>query len=136
MQIRSDSMKERYDSASNCDRLEVGDPVWLHCPQRKKGLSPKLTRHWLGPYLVTKRLNDTVYRVQLKPQSKPKVVHRNRLWKYSGDDPPTWLAETAQKGSKGATVEVSTQHPDAQPEPLDTLRRGGRLRRQPDRFHY
>ena len=95
MQLRSDSMKERYDSASNCDRLEVGDPVWLHCPQRKKGLSPKLTRHWLGPYLVTKRLNDTVYRVQLKPQSKPKVVHRNRLWKYSGDNPPTWLAETA-----------------------------------------
>ena len=36
VQLRSDSMKERYDSASNCDRLEVGDPVWLHCPQRKK----------------------------------------------------------------------------------------------------
>ena len=61
MQLRSDSMKERYDSASNCDRLEVGDPVWLHCPQRKKGVSPKLTRQWQGPYLVTKRLNDTVY---------------------------------------------------------------------------
>ena len=85
VQLRSDLMKERYDSASNCDRLEVGDPVWLHCPQHKKGLSPKLTRHWLGPYLVTKCLNDTVCRVQLKPQSKPKVIHRNQLWKYSGD---------------------------------------------------
>ena len=57
MQLRSDSMKERYDSASNCDRLEVGDPVWLYCPQ----VSPKLTCQWQGPYLVTKCLNDTVY---------------------------------------------------------------------------
>ena len=38
MQLRSDSMKEHYDSTSNCDGLEEGDPVWLHCPQHKKGV--------------------------------------------------------------------------------------------------
>ena len=131
MQLRSDSMKERYDSSSNCDRLQEGDPVWLHCPQRKKGVSPKLARQWQGPYLVTKRLNDTVYRVQLKPQSKPKVVHRNRLWKYTGDEPPTWLSESPQKDAEEAIAD-DNQESDKQPE----LRRGGRLRRQPDRFHY
>ena len=73
MKFRSDSMKERYDSASNCEQLNIGDPVWLHCPQRKKGVSPKLTRQWQGPYLVTKRINDMVYRVQLRPQTKPKL---------------------------------------------------------------
>lgn len=127
-------MKERYDSASNCDRLEVGDPVWLHCPQRKKGVSPKLTRQWQGPYLVTKCLNDTVYRVQLKPQSKPKGVHRNRLWKYTGDSPPTWLLESTNRRDEGTTVTAveTIQDLNTQPE----LRRGGRLRCPPDRFHY
>ena len=72
-------MKERHDAASNCDQLNEGDPVWLHCPQREKGISPKLARQWQDPYLVTKRINDMVYRVQLKPLAKPKVVHRNRL---------------------------------------------------------
>ena len=131
MQLRSDFIKERYDSTSNCDRLEEGDPVWLHCPQRKKGVSPKLTRQWQGPYLVTKRLNDTVYRVQLKPQSKPKIVHRNLLWKYTGEKPLTWLSENAQKDAEEATVD-DNQELDKQPE----FRREGCLRRQPDRFHY
>ena len=94
MQLKTDSMKEHYDATSNCDQLDVGDPVWLHCPQRKKGLSPKLMRQWQGPYLVTKRINDMVYRVQLKPQTKPKVVHRNWLWRYSGSSFSNWLPET------------------------------------------
>lgn len=25
-----------YDAASNCDQLDVEDPVWLHCPQQKE----------------------------------------------------------------------------------------------------
>ena len=132
MKLRSDSMKERYDSASNCEQLDIGDPVWLHCPQRKKGVSPKLARQWQGPYLVTKRINDMVYRVQLRPQTKPKVVHRNRLWKYTGPSPPTWLLETREK-----TVDdpPGDQHSSENPE-LPILRRGQRLRRQPDRFGY
>lgn len=81
MQLKTDSMKECYDAASNYDQLDVGDPVWLHCPQRKKGLSPQLMRQWQGPYLVTKHINDMVYRVQLKPQTKSKVIHRNRFWR-------------------------------------------------------
>ncbi len=130
MQLRSDSMKERYDSTSNCDRLEMGDPVWLHCPQRKKGVSPKLTRKWQGPYLVTKRLNDTVYRIQLKRQSKPKVVHRNRLWKYTEAN-PTGLSESHRTPGNAEEATAEGNQLDAPPE----LRRG-RLRRQPDRLHY
>ena len=128
-------MKERYDSASNCEQLNIGDPVWLHCPQRKKGVSPKLTRQWQGPYLVTKRINDMVYRVQLRPQTKPKVVHRNRLWKYTGPSPPTWLLETREKAVDNPQGDTSTEQSSENPE-LPALRRGERLRRQPDRFGY
>lgn len=36
--------------------------------------------HWQGLYTITKKINDMVYRVQLKPQSKLKIVHCSQLW--------------------------------------------------------
>jgi len=77
LKVKSDKMKEWYDFALEGQQLQVGDPVWLHNPQTKKGLSPKLSSPWQGPFTVTKRINDLVYRVQLRPNTKPKVVHRN-----------------------------------------------------------
>ena len=38
-----------------------------------------------------KKVNDIVYRIQLGPRLKPKIVHFNRLFKYSGENPPNWL---------------------------------------------
>ena len=37
-----------------------------------------------------KKINDLVYRIQLGRQTKPKVVHRNRLWRYTGNSAPSW----------------------------------------------
>ena len=37
----SNKMKDRYDTLLEGQLLDVGDAVWLHNPQRKKGLSPK-----------------------------------------------------------------------------------------------
>ena len=37
-----------------------GDLVWLHNPQRKKVISPKLRRPWEGPYVAVEQLNDVV----------------------------------------------------------------------------
>ena len=88
-------MKDRYDTLLEGELLDVGDAVWLHNPQRKKGLSPKLQRPWEGPYIVTKVINDSVYRIQLGAKTKAKVVHRNRLWSYSGSNVPTWYRRTA-----------------------------------------
>jgi len=55
--------------------------VWLHNLLRKKTTMPRQ-----GPYIVTKQINDLVYRIQLGPKAKPKVVHQNRLWYYSGEN--------------------------------------------------
>ena len=92
--LMTERMKQRYDLSLRCPQLKTGNVVWLYNPQRKKGLSPKLQRPWQGPYTVTKRINDLVYRIQLRASTKPKVVHRNRLWLYSGDDPPSWFQES------------------------------------------
>ena len=57
----SERMKERYDLSSQGKTLERRDAIWLFNPQRKK------SRNWKGPYLVIKRINDVIYRIQLGP---------------------------------------------------------------------
>ena len=87
-----------------------------------------------------------VYRIQLGPRAKPKVVHHNRLWKYSGDNPPSWLSPSSQVGANSIKPqEKSPQNmnaiqkedeldledsPRIHPEP----RRSSRPRRPPDRY--
>ena len=87
IKMMSDKMKQRHDLnfVKEGQRLKQWDAVWLHNPQKKKGLSTKLQRPWQGPYVIIKQINDFVYKVQLGPNLKPKVVHRNRLWRYTGE---------------------------------------------------
>ena len=57
----------------------VGSVVWLHCPQRRIGKSPKLSRNWTGPYVIIGLLSDVTARIQRSPRGKCRVVHHDRL---------------------------------------------------------
>ena len=94
LKISTARAKNYYDLHADDVTFKEGDAVWLHNPRKKVGHSPKLMRPWEGPYTIIKVLNDVVYRIQLTPRSKAKVVHRNRLWKYSGATPPNWFSST------------------------------------------
>ena len=94
LRISTARMKNYYDLRADDITFKEGDAVWLHNPRKRVGHSPKLMRPWEGPYTITKVINDVVYRIQLTPRSKAKVVHRNRLWKYAGEDPPTWFPKS------------------------------------------
>ncbi|KAJ8962270.1 hypothetical protein NQ318_018249 [Aromia moschata] len=91
LKIHSDKMKQRLDTTSTKTAFKPGDAVWLYAPKRTKGKSPKLQSNWEGPYTIIKKINDLVYRIQLSPRSKPKVVHLERLAKYTGHNPPNWF---------------------------------------------
>ncbi|KAJ8936747.1 hypothetical protein NQ318_016118 [Aromia moschata] len=91
LKMHSDKMKQRLDTTSTAIAFEPGDAVWLYAPKRMKGRSPKLQKNWEGPYTIIKKINDLVYRIQLSPRSKPKVVHLERLARYTGHDPPDWF---------------------------------------------
>ena len=69
----------------------MGDAVWYYDPQRKVGVCPKLQRPWKGPFTVTKKLNDVLFRIQLNPRCKPKIVHHDRLKPYRKEQKPTWF---------------------------------------------
>ena len=102
-------MKGYYDIKANAHALPKGTFVWLHNPKRKKGISPKLSRPWEGPYLVTQKWNDVIYSIQRYPKSKQKIVHRNRLWLYRGTEGTelsSWLLKEPASESKheGASI--------------------------------
>ena len=97
--------------------IRVGGPwseeKWSGCITHsgRKGCLPSWGRSWEGPYIVVKKINNLVYRIQLGPRSKPKVVHHNRLWVYSGNSKPTWfhsqLPESTDATSGDSRVSVS-----------------------------
>ncbi len=91
-----ESMRKRYDVHSAACIFNEGDQVWLYNPRKKQGRSLKLMRLWEGPYLDIKRLNDLVYRIQRQRVKKGKlrVLYRNRLWAYRGDQSELWNTET------------------------------------------
>ncbi|KAJ8962236.1 hypothetical protein NQ318_018208 [Aromia moschata] len=91
LKMHSDKMKQRLDSTSTETAFKPGDAVWLYAPKRTKGKSPKLQSNWEGSYTIIKKINDLVYRIQLSPRSKLKVVHLERLARYTGHNPPDWF---------------------------------------------
>jgi hypothetical protein len=111
LKLKSDKMKEYYDTSSQDETLNEGDPVWLYNPTRKKGLSPKLMRPWQGPYIIVNKINYLVYRIQLGAKCKPKVVHKNRLWRYTGNNVPNWN----RKGTSDHRAEVDPSETNTDP---------------------
>ena len=93
LQKSANRQKKNYDHRVHCDKFAVGDFVWLLFSIRKKGLSPKLQRRWIGPFLVISVLSDCFDRIQKSPRCKAKVVHRDRLTRYLGKEAKSWLDE-------------------------------------------
>lgn len=92
MNVSSDTMKRGYDHKIYFKLYNRGDPVWFYQYQRKVGINPKFQRPWHGPYVVTDRINDVLYRIQLGPKSQPKVVHHDKLKPYVGENGPMWFS--------------------------------------------
>jgi transposase InsO family protein len=120
LDIAGNNMKRRYDRSADADGFQLGDAVWLYNPRCKRNMSPKLTRPWEGPYRVIDKITDVVYRVQLTPRSKPRVVNRYRLWRVTGKLPEDWWEGSGGNvdgmGDSGAGDNVSVEAPDDERE--------------------
>ena len=53
--------KRQYDIKSKKRIIDVGRPFWLHDLPRKVGACHKLCAKWNSPYVVTRRIDDTIY---------------------------------------------------------------------------
>ncbi|UYV78164.1 hypothetical protein LAZ67_16000346 [Cordylochernes scorpioides] len=101
LHFSSEKMKYRYYVKTSNKTFKEGEMVWLHNPQRKRGLSPKLQYQWEGPYKIIKCLNDVIFRIKKTPTSKPKVVHYNRLAPIRGTVPVQWTVRDDQTKLRG-----------------------------------
>eukprot|EP00057_Strongylocentrotus_purpuratus_P021451 XP_011675925.1 PREDICTED: uncharacterized protein K02A2.6-like [Strongylocentrotus purpuratus] len=90
--------KRNYDKKIAGSIYEEGNFVWLRNNQRHKGISPKLSYRWNGPFKIKTKLSDVIYRIKKSPGTKVKVVHFDRLKPCEGDEPKEWkTAHTRRK---------------------------------------
>ena len=119
LQMSASRMKIRYDRGADEAGFNPGDAVWLYSNRVKTGCTVKLTRPWEGPYRVMARITDQVYRIQLTPRSRPKVVNRYRLWKYTGRLGPDWWQHPRERRdmdpSPTTNAEETTDDPVTEP---------------------
>ncbi|KAF4527808.1 hypothetical protein B566_EDAN016220 [Ephemera danica] len=80
-QLRQHALQRDFHDRKECaEPFRVGAWVCLFTPVVCKGLSPKLMKHWTGPYGVREEFSDLVY--VLAEPGRPrirKVAHFNRL---------------------------------------------------------
>ena len=88
--------RSRAYSAIAPDEFKIGAKVLVFTPSRKKFVSDKLVSAWKGPFLISKKLSDIMYKVKEDPENikagrPPKgVIGLSRLKIVIGDeDTPT-----------------------------------------------
>jgi len=93
--------KDYYDRKVKEASFKDGDWVWYLYPRRRVGKSPKWQRFYTGPYMVTRVLppNDVV--LQKSKRAKLFVVHRDKVKRYYGTPPVSWL-KTATGGEQAS----------------------------------
>ena len=94
--VSAEHQKKYYDLKAIDEPYVVGDLVWLVNQTRRRGKCPKLQRKWLGPFLVTRKVNDVTYRIQKTP-TESKVVPFDQLKPYKGESVPDWMSEMREK---------------------------------------
>ncbi len=63
LKLASDHISWQYDTHAEEVALKCGDPVWLHCPIRRRVSRPSCLALGKDPFLVIKKINDLVHRI-------------------------------------------------------------------------
>ena len=87
----AETHKCRYDTHATFNTYVVGDLVWLLNETLEIGKCPKLQPAFLGPYVVTARYGKINFKIQLDGTGKSRVVHHDKLKRYTGVHPSSWI---------------------------------------------
>jgi hypothetical protein len=89
--------KAFYNLRQNFNKYSERDLVWYLLEYKSEGICPKLQPSYIGPYIITRKMSEWNYLVQLTREGKEKVVNVDKLKKYQGDLPEKWLKEIQKK---------------------------------------
>ena len=73
--------KKYHDKKVSYEKFMPGDHVYVYFPVRTAGCSSKLTSFWRGPYQVSEKLSDVLYRVNCGRANTLQVIHCDRMRK-------------------------------------------------------
>lgn len=73
LQVNAKRRKDFYDSNSKLLQYKVGEKVWYLNENRKVGDCPKLQPLYMGPCLITKKINDLNYEIQMDGMGKERL---------------------------------------------------------------
>ena len=72
--------QKRYrDSRTSFETFKIGDQVFVHFPVKKVGTSAKLTPFWRGPFKVTGKLSEVLYKVNCGRNNAEQIIHCDRI---------------------------------------------------------
>jgi len=99
--------KQYYDLRARPQKFAVGSYVWCLQPRLKAGKYRKWQSPYCGPFEVTKQLGPVTFEIRRSPQSKPWVVHIDKLKGYQAlpepdlirSEPPVSADEPARPKS-------------------------------------
>ena len=148
LQLSQRRQASKYNSKAWGKPLNVGDKVWLFNPRTPRGLSPKLTKHWTGPFIIRRQTSEVDYLIKEEKGRKSFIVHHNRLKlctapAENSSDVTCSLADTKEREKQAGCMEsyhCNTDEdliaiiPNDSEESIPSSQRPQRSRRAPDRF--
>ena len=91
LKVVFDRAKRRYDARVRSVKFEVGDLCYFYSPRLFAGRGRKFRNQTSGPWKVIRKVNEVNYSIQKSPKSKAIIVHVDRMMKYFGEVPKSWL---------------------------------------------
>jgi len=106
LQTNAERRKRAYDTKVRSTTFAVGEWVWYYYPRRYQKKSPKWQRSFIGPFLIVRRVPPVNYVLQRSRQSKPFVVHGDKIKRCYGETPTAWVqtASNAQEAESTLTA--------------------------------
>ena len=72
-------------------KFDVGDLCYFYSPRLFAGRGRKFRNQTSGPWKFIRKVNEVNYSIQKSPKSKAMIVHVDRMMKYFGEVPKSWL---------------------------------------------
>ncbi|MCG8109893.1 MAG: hypothetical protein JAZ10_03920, partial [Candidatus Thiodiazotropha endolucinida] len=87
----AERQKKQYDCRVQEYNYKHGDLVWRNQKKVTPGVKCKISRHWTGPWVITERLCDVLFKIQHAQNSPPVVVHGDNIKPYNGTEKLDWF---------------------------------------------
>jgi hypothetical protein len=112
--------KKEYDLHVRSRQFDRGEWVYYYYPRRYKGRSPKWSKMYTGPFLITRVMPPCNYVIQRSARSKPIVTHADKLKECLGETPKSWLSNEQEVRETPALQQASEDDSSEASDEMET----------------